>query len=89
MTSAARGRLDHRGRDRPRLVGVQLEDDLFHVVVDGHDERLEVLDDLVDILDDALNRLVLVHDAIDAERPNRGDPRSEDSRTRRTELPSV
>ena len=34
-------------------------------------ERLEIADDLVDVFDDAGNRLVLVNDAVDAERPDR------------------
>jgi hypothetical protein len=35
-------------------------------------ECLEIADDLVDVFDDARNRLVLVKNTIDAEAPNRG-----------------
>ena len=65
------GRLDHGSRHRPGLVDVQLQDALFDVVVEGDDQRLEVLNDLVDVLDDPLDGLVLVHHAVDPERPDR------------------
>ena len=51
-----------------RLADVQ--HDLFDVVRQRQRERLEVADDLVDVFDDAGDGLVLVHDAVDAERPH-------------------
>ena len=44
--------------------------DVLDVVGERQRERLEVADDLVDVFDDARDRLVLVHDAVDAERPD-------------------
>ena len=41
------------------------------VVRQGKRERLEIADDLMDVLDHAGDRLVFVHDAVDADAPNR------------------
>ena len=45
----------------PALDLAMCEHRLLHVVVERQGERLEVADDLVDVLDDAGDRLVLVH----------------------------
>ena len=47
-----------------------MQHDVFDVVRQRQRERLEVADDLVDVFDDTRDRLVLVHDAVDAERPH-------------------
>ncbi len=47
---------------------------LGHIVVQTDDERLEILNDLVDVLDHAVDRLVLMHHTVDPERPDRGPP---------------
>jgi hypothetical protein len=46
------------------------QDRLIDVVGQREDERLEVGDNLVDVFGDAGDRLVLVHDAVDAEAPD-------------------
>jgi hypothetical protein len=64
------------------------EHDVLDVLGQRERQRLEVADDLVDVFDDTGNGLVLVDDAVDAERPTAA-PRSDDSSMRRIELPSV
>ena len=47
-----------------------VKDDVLDVFGKRERQRLEVANDLVDVFDDTRNRLVLVHDAVDAERPH-------------------
>ena len=65
------GRIDIGRRDGTRLLDVDLQRGLVYVVVEGQNERLQVLNDLVDVLDDTLDRLVLVDDAVRSGRPKR------------------
>jgi hypothetical protein len=58
------------GRHDTGFVHMNLQNSVIHVVVKRDDQGLEVLDYLVDVLDHASDGLVLVHHAIDAERPN-------------------
>jgi hypothetical protein len=62
--------LDGPGRDGPRPVHGQAQHRLFLVLIEGEGERLELADDLVHVLDHAGDRLMLVHDAVDADRPH-------------------
>ncbi len=49
-----------------------MQNDVLDVVREDERQRLEVADDLVHVLDDARDGLVLVHHAVDAERPHGG-----------------
>jgi hypothetical protein len=49
-----------------------VQDDFLDVVRQDQRQRLEVGDDLVDVLDDARDGLMLVHHAVDAKRPDGG-----------------
>ena len=53
-----------------RLVDVHLEDGLVDIVVERDHQRLQILNNLVDVFDDALNGLMLVNHAIDTEGPD-------------------
>ena len=68
MTDA--GPPDLPGRDRTLFSDLDFQNRFLDVVVEGDDERLQVLDHLVDILDHGRNRLVLMDDALDAEGPH-------------------
>ena len=51
-------------------------------------QRLEPLDNLMHVFEHPLHGLMLVHDAVEPEAPDSA-PRSEESSSRRSELPSV
>ena len=70
----ARSQHDIGRRDgaRPGLLDPQQR--VLETVIETECESLEVANDLMDILDDAGNRLMLVDDAIDPKRPHRGAP---------------
>ena len=51
--------------------GMDLEGGFLHVFVQRHDQRLQILDDLVDVLYHAWNGLMLVHHPVDPKRPDR------------------
>ena len=55
----------------PRLAVLDVEHRLVHVGGDHQRQLLQPLDDLVDVLDDSRDGLVLVHHAVQAERPDR------------------
>ena len=59
-------------RDRARLRYLDHEHRLGNILVQTEDERFEVLNDLVNVLDHPLNGLMLMHHAVDPKRPNRG-----------------
>ena len=63
--------LDVGRGDGAGLVLGDAEDRVLDVFVERQRERLEVADDLVNVFDDARDGLVLVHDAVDAESPDR------------------
>jgi hypothetical protein len=63
--------LDVARGDGTRFRLADAEHRLLDVVRHRKRERLEVADDLVDVLDDAGDRLVLVDHAVDAEAPHR------------------
>ena len=63
--------LDVAGVDRPGALAADVEDRVVHVVGQHQGERLEPLHDLVDVLQHALDGLVLVHHAVEAEAPDR------------------
>ena len=65
-------RTDITGGDRARFIHADGERRLGDIVVQSDDERLEILNDLMHVLDHALDRLVLMHNTVDAECPNRG-----------------
>ena len=64
-------RLDIAGVDGSRLAMLDMEHRLVDVGRDDEGELLQPLDDLVHVFDDARNGLVLVHHAVQAERPHR------------------
>ena len=64
-------RVDVGRRDRAGFGLRDVQHGVFDVVRQDQRQRLEVADDLVDVFDDARDRLVLVHDAVDAEPPHR------------------
>ena len=72
MTRTPRAEHDVGGRHgaRPGLLDAQQR--VLEAVLETQRQRLQVADDLVHVLDDAGDGLVLVHDAVDAERPDRG-----------------
>ena len=65
------GRLNHPRSDSTWLVGLQREYTVIDVVIHRDDERLEVLDDLVNVFHDPLNGLMLVYNAVGPKGPNR------------------
>ena len=64
-------RLDVAGVHRPGAIALDVQHRLIDLGIEDEREGLEPLDDLVHVLEHALHRLVLVHDAIEAERPDR------------------
>ena len=71
MTGHGAVRLDVPGVDRARAALADVQHRLVHVGGEHEGQPLEALDDLVDVLQDALHGLVLVHDAVEAEAPDR------------------
>src|SRR2546422_11776928 len=67
-------RLDVAGVDRPGLVAHDVQHRFVHVGGEHQGELLEALDDLVHVFDHPRDRLVLVHHAVDPERPDGGAP---------------
>ncbi len=63
--------LDVAGVHRAGAIAADVEHRLVHVFREDQGQRLEALDDLVHVLEHALHRLVLVHDAVEAEAPDR------------------
>jgi len=68
--------LDVAGVDRAAAAALDVQGRLVHLLVEHERERLEPLHDLVHVLEDALDRLVLVDDAIHAETPDRAPPQA-------------
>jgi hypothetical protein len=63
--------LDVPGRDGPTLGLLDAKYSLVDIVRQRQHQRLQVADDLMHILDDTRDGLMLVENAIDAERPDR------------------
>ncbi len=58
--------------DRGRSGLGDAHDRALGCVIEAQHERLEIGDDLMNVFDDARDRLMLVHDTVDAESPHRG-----------------
>ena len=65
-------RLDVARVDRPGALLLDPEDGFVDVLVEHQGQRLEPLNDLVDVLEHAGHGLVLVHHAVQPEGPHRG-----------------
>ena len=63
-------RLDVAGVDGPALAAPHVQHGFVDVWVEHERELLQPLDDLVHVLDHAGDRLMLVHHAVEAERPD-------------------
>ena len=55
----ARREVGQAGGDDARARGADLQDRILYIVIEDDDERLQILDDLVNVFDDPLDRLVL------------------------------
>ena len=65
-------RLEVASVHRTRLLDLETKHGLVHFGRQHQGQLLQALDDLMHVFHDARNRLVLVHDTVDAERPDRG-----------------
>jgi len=62
--------LDVASVDRAGSLAADVQHRVVHVVGEHQSQRFEPLDDLMHVLEHTLHRLVLVHDAIEAETPD-------------------